>query len=169
MALGGAMVHGASKGLQMARAAIDKSEISLSDFLTAFDEMRHSMEIEDRPYSTYNALTEGSHAALPGPAQSHRRNRGASPPPRPYGSSSSSSSATPAAKAAPAKTRPEVSFNTEKEWLDYTQSKTALVEELYKRPNWRDLVLHMNSKELRKKMGKLTRQDIATMLIALDV
>ncbi len=84
----------------------------------------------------------------------------ATPPPRRSGSSSSSS--------APTQARPEVSFRSEKDWLEHVQNKGALVEELYKRPNWRDLVQHINSSDLRKKMLKLSREDIAKMLVALD-
>ena len=156
MALGGALAHGASRGVEMARAALESSDISVGDFVAGIQAMREAMELPDRP-STHAAITDGSQAALPGPAIRHR-NRMATPPPRRSGSSSSSS----------ARARPEVSFSSEKDWLEHVQSKTALVEELYKRPNWRDIVQHLNSSDLRKKMGKLSREDIAKMLVALD-
>ena len=156
MALGGALAHGASRGVEMARAALESSDISVGDFVAGIQAMREAMELPDRP-STHAAITDGSQAALPGPAVG-RRNRMATPPPRRSGSSSSSS----------ARARPEVSFSSEKDWLEHVQSKTALVEELYKRPNWRDIVQHLNSSDLRKKMGKLSREDIAKMLVALD-
>ena len=156
MALGGALAHGASRGVEMARAALESSDISVGDFVAGIQAMREAMELPDRP-STHAAITDGSQAALPGPAI-RRRNRMATPPPRRSGSSSSSS----------ARARPEVSFSSEKDWLEHVQSKTALVEELYKRPNWRDIVQHLNSSDLRKKMGKLSREDIAKMLVALD-
>ena len=158
MALGGALAHGASRGIEMARAALESSDISVGDFVAGIQAMREAMELPDRP-STHAAITDGSQAALPGPAVG-RRNRMATPPPRRSGSSSSSSG--------PARARPEVSFSSEKDWLEHVQSKTALVEELYKRPNWRDIVQHLNSSDLRKKMGKLSREDIAKMLVALD-
>jgi hypothetical protein len=140
----------------MARAALESSDISVGDFVAGIQAMREAMELPDRP-STHAAITDGSQAALPGPAI-RRRNRMATPPPRRSGSSSSG----------PARARPEVSFSSEKDWLEHVQNKGALVEELYKRPNWRDLVQHINSSDLRKKMLKLSREDIAKMLVALD-
>jgi hypothetical protein len=163
------MAHGASRGLQMARAALDKSELTLGDFISAIDTMREAMAVEDeqRPYSAFNALTQGEYAALPAP--SHRRKRDASPQRRP--GASSSSAAPPQAQAAPAQVaaeRPEHSYNTVAEWIAFAGNKQALTEQLNKRPEWRELTNDLDSVEMRNKMKKMTREDMAKMLMKLD-
>jgi hypothetical protein len=162
MALGNAMAQGASRGLEMARARLEQSELSLSDLLTALNEMRSDPELADRSYSAYNALTEGSYAALPGPPP-RRRNRMDTPPPR-RNQAASSSSAAPAA----AGSTPENSFSTVAEWLEFAGNKGKLREELSKRPEWRLLTDGMNSVDQRNKLKKMSREDMAKMLMQLD-
>ena len=165
MALGGAMVQGASRGLEMARARLEQSELSLSDLLTALNEMRSDPELADRSYSAYSALTEGSYAALTGPPP-RRRNRNDTPPPR-RSQAASSSSAAPTAVATAGST-PENSFSTVAEWLEFAGNKGKLREELSKRPEWRLLTDGMNSVDQRNKLKKMSREDMAKMLMQLD-
>lgn len=163
--VGNAMAQGASRGLEMARARLEQSELSLSDLLTALNEMRSDPELADRSYSAYNALTEGSYAALPGPPP-RRRNRNDTPPPR-RSQAASSSSAAPTA-AATAGSTPENSFSTVAEWLEFAGNKGKLREELSKRPEWRLLTDGMNSVDQRNKLKKMSREDMAKMLMQLD-
>ena len=163
-ALGNAMAQGASRGLEMARARLEQSELSLSDLLTALNEMRSDPELADRSYSAYNALTDGSYAALPDPPP-RRRNRMDTPPPR-RSQAASSSSAAPAAAATGS--TPENSFSTVAEWLEFAGNKGKLREELSKRPEWRLLTDGMNSVDQRNKLKKMSREDMAKMLMQLD-
>ena len=55
-----------------------------------------------------------------------------------------------------------------REWLEYSHNRGILVEELYKRPNWKNLIQHSNTPELRKKLLAMTPTELAEILVKLD-
>jgi hypothetical protein len=60
------------------------------------------------------------------------------------------------------------SFSTPEEWLQYSQNRGILVEELYKRLDWRNVIHHADTTELRKKLLTLSPEDLAKILVKLD-
>ena len=60
------------------------------------------------------------------------------------------------------------SVSTPEEWLGFSRNKGTLVEEIYKRPGWANVIRHANSRELRKKLAALSAEDLATILVKLD-
>jgi len=69
----------------------------------------------------------------------------------------------------PVARRSEVAFATAAEWLEYSQNRGVLVEQLYKRPHWREsLKIASEKNDLRKKLLNMTPQDVADLLVLLD-
>ena len=92
-------------------------------------------------------------------------------------SSSSSSQAAQASQTAQSSTPNYVSYNTISEWETKGKTKGLLVEQVYMRPNWADFLGVVNASgfhkadsggELRQKLGKMTRKDLAKLLLHLD-
>jgi hypothetical protein len=60
-------------------------------------------------------------------------------------------------------------FQTKDEYSEHFKNKGELVEELYKRPNWQQLISQIQGdNELRKKMGKLTKKNLIDILYKVD-
>ena len=73
------------------------------------------------------------------------------------------------AKTAPAPARKERSYQSTQEWLEFSHNRGILVEELYKRPNWREFIKVANEKDdLRKKLLRMSASDLADILVKLD-
>jgi hypothetical protein len=69
----------------------------------------------------------------------------------------------------PAPRRPDVTFDTAQEWLEYSRNRGVLVEQLYKRPNWRQcLNVAREKNDLRKKLLSMTSEDLVELLVQLD-
>ena len=69
----------------------------------------------------------------------------------------------------PAPRRPDVTFDSAQEWLEYSQNRGILVEQLYKRPNWRQgLNVAREKNDLRKKLLSMSSEDLAELLVKLD-
>ena len=72
-------------------------------------------------------------------------------------------------KGAPQAKKPDRSYSTPEEWLAWNTNKGTLVEELYKRDGWQQLLRLTGAKsDLRKKMKALTPEEIARLLVMLD-
>ena len=91
--------------------------------------------------------------------------------------SSSSSQAAQASQTTQSSTPNYVSYNTISEWETKGKTKGLLVEQVYMRPNWADFLGVVNASgfhkadsggELRQKLGKMTRKDLAKLLLHLD-
>ena len=53
--------------------------------------------------------------------------------------------------------------------LEFFHNRGILVEELYKRPNWREFIKVANEKDdLRKKLLRMSASDLADILVKLD-
>ena len=75
----------------------------------------------------------------------------------------------PAQAQTPAPRRPDVTFDSAQEWLEYSQNRGILVEQLYKRPNWRQgLNVAREKNDLRKKLLSMSSEDLAELLVKLD-
>jgi len=69
----------------------------------------------------------------------------------------------------PVPRRPDVTFDSAQEWLEYSQNRGILVEQLYKRPNWRQgLNVAREKNDLRKKLLSMSSEDLAELLVKLD-
>jgi hypothetical protein len=67
--------------------------------------------------------------------------------------------------------RPGVSFATVQEWMAYSRNRGVLVEELYKRTNWRTclgLTVTQEKNWLRKRLLEMTPEELAHHLVKLD-
>ena len=65
--------------------------------------------------------------------------------------------------------RHEHSYSAVEEWMRYSPNRGALVEQLYKREGWQRLLRLSGAKsELRRKMGSLTPEEIARLIIKMD-
>ena len=75
----------------------------------------------------------------------------------------------PAQAKPPAPRRPDVTFDTTQEWLEYSRNRGILVEQLYKRPHWRQsLKVAREKDDLRKKLLSMSSEDLAELLVKLD-
>ena len=62
-----------------------------------------------------------------------------------------------------------MSFATPEEWLEFSKNKGTLVEELYKRDGWQQLLRLSGAKgDVRRKMIALSAEEIARLLVMLD-
>ena len=69
----------------------------------------------------------------------------------------------------PAPRVPDVTFDSAQEWLEYSQNRGILVEQLYKRPNWRQcLNVAREKNDLRKKLLSMTSEVLVELLVQLD-
>jgi hypothetical protein len=133
----------AKHGLMAASNALERATLSASEIIEALDELK--------PQSSL-ALENGAAALGYGPT----RSRTSTPPRRRN------------AKTAGAP-KPMRSFGTEREWLEYSHNRGILVEELYQRPNWREFIKAAGEKnDLRKKLLRMSAQDLAEILVKLD-
>ena len=65
--------------------------------------------------------------------------------------------------------RYEHSHSTVEEWLNYSHARGRLVEQLYKRDGWQQLIrLSAPKNELREKLLALSSEEIARLIIMLD-
>ena len=72
-------------------------------------------------------------------------------------------------KTAAVPSRKERSYQSTQEWLEFSHNRGVLVEELYKRPNWREFIEVANEKDdLRKKLLRMSFSDLADILVNLD-
>ena len=160
-------------GVSLLSSALNSATLNVIDIVNALEELQK----EEPRYSTYNALTEGSFQALRDGGGATRRNRNATPPPSgarsrkpdPGESSSSSSSSAPAGGRDAHASTQRTMFQTKDEYSEHFKNKGELVEELYKRPNWQQLISQIHGDdELRKKMGKLTKKNLIDILYKVD-
>ena len=101
-------------------------------------------------------------------------------PSKPYSlPSSSSSSPAPQTSSSSSSSRsaPYTVYNNVDEWLENVKNRGAMVEEIYKRPGWGAALGVINSKGyssdnqsqiLRDKLKKMSRKELARILIHLD-
>ena len=69
----------------------------------------------------------------------------------------------------PAPRRPDVTFDTAQEWLEYSRNRGVMVEQLHKRPNWRQcLNVAREKNDLRKKLLSMSSEDLVELLVQLD-
>ena len=150
-----AMQSMTKKGAEYALEALSATVLRGGDIVRALDEFAPQ-------YSAHNALENGNHERLTyGAVSSKKRDR--SPQARFHSGSASSSSTQGQAKQF------EHSYDSTQEWLEYSQNRGALVEELYKRPNWRSFITVSKEKnELRKKLLTLSPAELAEILVKLD-
>ena len=149
-------VHSITKrGAEFALETLTATVLHGGDILRALDEFKPQ-------HSAHNALENGRREAITYGAVSGKK-RDRSPQAR-FHSGSASSSSTQARGS-----RPEVSYDSTQEWLEYSRNRGALVEELYKRPNWRSFITVTKEKdELRKKLLKMSPEELAEILVKLD-
>jgi hypothetical protein len=164
----------------MLNSACNASVISAKDIFAAFNEIRkerqerlaltggassselatHSTDMVHHVGET--ALEVAGPPALEG---SHRRSRNSTPPPR--------RSARIAARNVEAAPEPpnhfEHSYKTPEEWLSFSKNRGVLVEQIYKRSNWKQaLGVSAEKDEIRKKLLKMKSHDLAQILVDLD-
>ena len=149
------MKHSTSAALSMASRALDAATLSAGDIISALAEMQ-----KEERYSAHNALENGHHEAL-GNGNAPARKRGNTPP-------RSRNTRGVASAAAAARPKQEHSYNSAQEWLEYSHNRGMLVEELYKRPNWKQFITSANTPELRKKLLGMSAYDLAEILTRLD-
>ena len=143
----------AKGGFGLARMALEHATLKASEIIDALNDMK-----EHEGYSAHNALENGHHEAI-GYGKA-RRSRHDSPQPRPLHSRNNKASSS---------QRPATSYNSAQEWLEYSHNRGVLVEELYKRPNWRQFVEGAGQKDtLRKKLLSMSSSDLADILVKLD-
>ena len=149
-------VHSITKrGAEFALETLTATVLHGGDILRALDEFKPQ-------HSAHNALENGRREAITYGAVSGKK-RDRSPQAR-FHSGSASSSSTQARGS-----RPEVSYDSTQEWLEYSNARGVLVEELYKRPNWRSFITVTKEKdELRKKLLKMSPEELAEILVKLD-
>jgi hypothetical protein len=144
------------KGVEYALEALNATVLHAGDIMKALDEYKPQ-------YSAHNALENGHHEAL-GNGSDWQRTRTSTPPRKRQATASSSSNYGPAPKKVSGR-----SYDTAKEWLDYSHNRGVLVEELYKRPNWKEFIqVSKDKNELRQKLHRLSPQDLAEILVKLD-
>ena len=98
---------------------------------------------------------------------SHRRGRNSTPPPR----RSARIAARTAEPIIQEVSKPvfEHSYKTPEGWLSFSKNRGTLVEEIYKRANWKEhLGVTAEKNEIRQKLLKLKPKDLAQMLVDLD-
>ena len=150
-----AMQSMTKKGAEYALEALSATVLRGGDIVRALDEYKPQ-------YSAHNALENGNHERLTYGAVSNKK-RDRSPQARFHSGSASSSSTQGQANHF------EHSYDSTQEWLEYSQNRGALVEELYKRPNWRSFITVSKEKnELRKKLLTLSPAELAEILVKLD-
>jgi hypothetical protein len=147
--------HSMSAAVSMASEALDAATLSARDILSALAEMQ-----KEERYSAHNALENGHHEAL-GNGSAPARKRGNTPP-------RSRNIRSAPQSAAASRPKQEHSYNSAQEWLEYSFHRGVLVEELYKRPNWRQFITSKNTPELRKKLLGMSSYDLAEILVRLD-
>ena len=71
---------------------------------------------------------------------------------------------------APAPARPDtISFPSVSQWLRYSRNRAVLVEQLYKRENWREALGVVGERdELRRTLLARTSHELAQLLVNLD-
>lgn len=150
-----AMQSMTKKGAEYALEALSATVLRGGDIVRALDEFAPQ-------YSAHNALENGNHERLTyGAVSSKKRDR--SPQARFHSGSASSSSTQARANHL------EHSYDSTQEWLEYSKNRGALVEELYKRPNWRSFIhVSKDKNELRKKLLTLSPSELAEILVKLD-
>ena len=148
--------HSMSAAVSMASKALDAATLSAGDILSALAEMQ-----KEERYSAHNALENGHHEAL-GNGSAPARKRGNTPP------RSRNTRSAPQSSAAASRPKQEHSYNSAQEWLEYSHNRGVLVEELYKRPNWKQFITSSNTPELRKKLLGMSAYDLAEILMRLD-
>jgi len=151
-----ALKEGYHYGMTLASEALSKASLKATDIIEALNELKG-----EEGFSAHNALENGRTEAI-GNGRQQRKSRTDTPPRR--------RNVKPAAAAAtpPEKPAYDHSYNNAQEWLEYSHNRGALVEELYKRPNWRNLVQHSNTPELRKKLLAMSPTELAEILVKLD-
>jgi hypothetical protein len=149
-----ALGNAAGRGVDFARSRLGKAQLSLADIFEAL-EATSSLEPTNElvPFSEELALPGledrvgmGNRASTP----TRRRYRAKTPDPMPMA-------------------KPEISFETANEWLkQHSKTKTALVEQIYLRPGWQQLLRATGGPELRKKLKGLSNLELAQLIVKLD-
>jgi hypothetical protein len=139
---------------------LSKAQLSLADIVQAL-ELAKSEELvpssQDLALSSEDLVPYSEELALPG-LTAGIGNRSSTPPRRRV-----------VGKTLPQAKKPDRSYSTPEEWLEWNRSKGTLVEELYKRDGWQQLLRLTGAKsDLRKKIGTLTPEEIARLLVMLD-
>jgi hypothetical protein len=143
----------AMHSMGVAARVLSASVLSSADILSALGEFE-----KERGYSAHNALENGAHAAI-GNGRTRRSRLDSPSPMQPRGNTRPTSTVP----------RPDHSYNSAQEWLEYSHNRGILVEELYKRPNWKEFISTANAKnDLRKKLLTLSPHDLADILVKLD-
>ena len=179
---GRATMYVGGHGWSMLNSAFNASALRAADIFAALNEIRkerrerlaltgggssstdlahHSTDLEHVPDET--ALEVAGPPALEGV---HRRGRNSTPPRR-----SARIAARNAEPLIQEVSRPvfEHSYKTPEGWLQFSKNRGTLVEEIYKRSNWREhLGVTAEKNEIRQKLLKLKPKDLAQMLVDLD-
>ena len=144
---------------------LSAAKLSAIDIINALDEMQ-----KEGSYSAYTALENGHTPALKntyGP-----RSRADSPKPRnqkrntnPYPENTTKG---PPTSHGPAHDTEFMTFKTADEWVDYSPIKSFLVDQLYKRPGWENLVQHKTNGQFIKKLKNMSPHDLASIIVKLD-
>jgi hypothetical protein len=134
---------------------LQQATLSAADILSALGEL--DKEEGHRPALANEA--HGTYAAIKG--RNSKKSR--------FDSPRATTRASHSAAAAPGAPASENSYGSTKEWLEYSKNRGVLVEELYKRPNWRQFISAAGEKnDLRKKLLRLSPKDLAEILVKLD-
>jgi hypothetical protein len=143
----------------LASSLLSKAALSVTDIFEALD-ATSSMS------SSHEMVPSSTELSLPGLENRGLKNRSDTPMRR---TRLEFKQPRPASMEVPtAAPKPAVSFATPGEWLQHSKNKTELVEQIYKRPGWRHLLQVTGSADLRKKLSKLSREELAQVIVKLD-
>ena len=170
-----AMGAAAISGMGGLASLFGKAAWSLGDVMLALDEASKTKPLAlANASSSYDMMIPNS---LEDTFTSRtKRTRASTPPPRQAKASASSSSSSSASAPAPEKPHYEYSYPTAAGWLERTKSKGFLVDQIYLRPGWGHLLGVTNAKgyhtadtkDFRKKLLKMSSNDLAQLLVNLD-
>ena len=159
-----AVRHGITRGAEMLGHRLSAAKLSAIDIINALDEIQ-----KEGSYSKYTALENGHTPALKntyGP-----RSRADSPKPRnqkrntnPYPENTKG----PPTSHGPAHDTEFITYKTADEWVKDSPGRAFLVDQLYKRPGWDNLVKHRTTGDLIKKLKKMSPHDLASIIVKLD-
>ena len=159
-----AVRHGLSRAAEILGNRLSAAKLSAIDIINALDEMQ-----KEGSYSAYTALENGHTPALKntyGP-----RSRADSPKPRnqkrntnPYPENTKG----PPTSHGPAHDTEFITYKTADEWVKDSPGRAFLVDQLYKRPGWDNLVKHRTTGDLIKKLKKMSPHDLASIIVKLD-
>ena len=150
----------ATAGASLLRELLGRASLTAGDIIRALDSSASG--------GGGLALENGG-SLQDAPRGRFRVSRSSTPPPRVR-----KAPAAMPASASHEKPEYETSFDTPAEWLAHHSNggRGYLVEQIYKRPRWRELLqvdpIQAQGQELRKKLLKLSPGDLAAILVHLD-